>query len=83
VRRIWRGFEVRENSSTDGDGFVIRLVVRKGLIHNYEIQVGGRAIFEYWIPAQDLTELNANFVGQIEPVEELDDADGPLRDVDR
>jgi hypothetical protein len=29
-------------------------------------QVGGATILEYWIPAEDLEELNANIVGLIE-----------------
>ena len=29
-------------------------------------QVGGRAIVEYWIPAEDLAGLNASIVGLIE-----------------
>jgi hypothetical protein len=33
-------------------------------------QVGGRTILEYWIPAEDLAELNANIVGPIELVAE-------------
>ena len=40
---------------------------RRDFLDNYEThQVGGRAIVEYWIPAGDLTELNANIVGRIE-----------------
>jgi hypothetical protein len=27
--------------------------------------VGGQTILEYWIPAEDLTTLNANIVGTI------------------
>jgi hypothetical protein len=29
-------------------------------------QVGGRTILEYWIPAEDLDDLNANIVGDIQ-----------------
>jgi hypothetical protein len=30
-----------------------------------------RTILEYWIPAEDLTDLNANIVGKIEVVAEV------------
>jgi len=33
-------------------------------------QVGGRTVLEYWTPANDLGELNANLVGPIEVVAE-------------
>jgi hypothetical protein len=32
---------------------------------------GGRTILEYWIPAEDLDELNENIVGRIEVVAEF------------
>jgi hypothetical protein len=34
-------------------------------------QAGGRTILEYWIPAEDLDELNENIVGRIEVVAEF------------
>jgi len=38
----------------------------------YEVhQVGGQTILEYWIPAADLDDLNANIVGPIEVVAEF------------
>jgi hypothetical protein len=37
----------------------------------YDVQqVGGATILEYWIPAEDLDELNANIVGTIDVVAE-------------
>jgi len=33
-------------------------------------QAGGNTILEYWIPADDLPEFNANIVGTIEVVAE-------------
>ena len=33
-------------------------------------QVGGQTVLEYWIPAEDLAELNANIIGVIELVAE-------------
>jgi hypothetical protein len=45
--------------------------VAKKLLHRYSVQqAGGRAILEYWIPADDLDELNANIAGLIEVVAE-------------
>lgn len=52
-------------------GYVTRFRVRRPFLDRYEVhQVGGRTILEYWIPAEDLAELNANIVGLIELVAE-------------
>ena len=54
-----------------GAGFVTRFEVRKSFLDRYEVhQVGGQTILEYWIPAEDLDEMNENIVGQIEVVSE-------------
>jgi len=59
------------NVMHSGSGYVTRFRVRRSFIDRYEIhQVGGRAILEYWIPAEDLAKLNANIVGPIELVAE-------------
>jgi hypothetical protein len=59
------------NVPQSGSGYVTRFRVRRCFLDRYEIhQVGGRAILEYWIPAEDLAELNANIVGTIELVAE-------------
>ena len=43
-----------------------------GWVTRYEVhQVGGRTILEYWIPAEELDELNANIVGPISVVAEF------------
>jgi hypothetical protein len=34
-------------------------------------QVGGQTILEYWIPAGELPEFNANIVGRIEVIAEF------------
>lgn len=48
-----------------------RFEVRCSFLDKYEVhQVGGRTILEYWIPAEDLNELNANIVGTIDVVAE-------------
>lgn len=59
------------NVKASGAGFVTRFEVRKSFLDRYEVhQVGGQTILEYWIPAEDLDELNENIVGQIEVVAE-------------
>lgn len=60
------------NVSVSGVGYVTRFRVRRSFLDRYEVhQVGGRTILEYWIPAEDLDELNANLVGEIEVVAEF------------
>ena len=55
------------NVKASGVGFVTRFDVRKDFLDRYEVhQVGGQTILEYWIPAEDLAEMNRNIVGQIE-----------------
>src|ERR1017187_6371331 len=59
------------NVSNSGVGYVMRFEVAKAFMVCYEVhQVGGRTILEYWIPAEDLDELNANILGTIEVVAE-------------
>lgn len=66
--RIARDWNVRH----DGAGYVTRFAVRTAFLDRYEVhQAGGRTILEYWIPAEDLVELNANIVGRIEVVAEF------------
>ena len=65
--RIARDWNVKHS----GAGFVTRFEVRKEFLDRYEVQqVGGATILEYWIPAEDLIELNANIVGTIDIVAE-------------
>jgi hypothetical protein len=61
--KIARDWNVRQS----GAGFVTRFQVRRSFLDQYEVhQVGGQAILEYWIPAEDLPALNASIVGAIE-----------------
>ena len=54
-----------------GSGYVVRFEVRRSFLDNYEVhQVGGQAILDYWIPAQELPALKASIVGEIELVAE-------------
>ncbi|GII22602.1 hypothetical protein Pme01_21990 [Planosporangium mesophilum] len=59
------------NVKHSGVGYVTRFQVRRAFLDRYDVhQVGGDTILEYWIPAEDLDELNANLVGTIEVVAE-------------
>ena len=45
--------------------------MKKGFMDRYKIQkVGSETHTEWWIPAEDLEELNDNIVGQIEVIGE-------------
>jgi hypothetical protein len=59
------------NVKDSGSGFVTRFNVKKSFIQRYEIQkVGTTHHTEWWIPAEDLEELNDNIVGLIEVIRE-------------
>jgi hypothetical protein len=52
-----------------GAGYVTRFKVNADFLARYEIhQVGTSKHREYWIPAEELDEFNANIVGLIEVV---------------
>jgi hypothetical protein len=60
--RIAREWNVPEK----GVGYVTRFDVRKSFLDRYHVQkVGGKDILEYWIPAAELDEMNANIAGAI------------------
>jgi hypothetical protein len=64
----------RWNAAGDGIGYVTRFEVRAAFMGRYEIQKVGRADHtEWWIPAEDLEELNDNIVGLIEVIGEFRD----------
>jgi hypothetical protein len=59
------------NVAESGVGYVTRFRVRKAFLDKYMVhRVGGEDVQEYWIPSDDLTELNSNIVGIIEVVAE-------------
>ncbi|NVJ60757.1 MAG: hypothetical protein HWE27_10210 [Gammaproteobacteria bacterium] len=59
------------NVKSKGIGYVTKFEVRKQFIDNYKIHtVGGRHHTEWWIPAEDLDELNDNIFGLIEVIGE-------------
>jgi len=57
------------NVKDSGIGYVTKFIVKKEFMDRYEIQkVGGSHHTEWWVPAEDLEELNDNIVGVIEVV---------------
>ena len=53
-------------------GYVSKFEVRSEFLGAYEIHtVGSTAHQEYWIPAAELSQFNANIVGQIEIISEF------------
>lgn len=68
--KIARDWNAKYNK--DKLGYVTKFKVCKEFLDNYEIQVvGGEMFEEYWIPAEDLEEFNANIVGEIEVIVEF------------
>lgn len=62
--QIARDWNTREPSKA---GFVTQFRVRRRFIEQFERKiVGGHMHEEYWIPAEQLLELNGNIIGQIE-----------------
>lgn len=60
------------NVKASGAGFVTRFHVRADFMSRYRIEkVGGAEHTEWWVPAEDLEQLNDNIVGAIEVVEEF------------
>lgn len=59
------------NVSQFGKGYVTKFAVRKDFVNKYNVEtVGGSSHTEWWIPANDLAELNRNIVGKIEVIYE-------------
>jgi hypothetical protein len=60
------------NAPASGIGYVTRFRVRREFINRYPMHTVGASIHtEWWIPAEDLNELNANIVGVIEVIAEF------------
>jgi len=54
------------NVKASGVGYVTRFVLDKSYLDRYDVQqAGGQTILEYWIPAEDLDELNRHIIGLI------------------
>jgi hypothetical protein len=57
------------NVADSGHGYVTRFSVRRRFMERYEVHTVGAAHHtEWWIPSEDLDELNANIVGKIEVI---------------
>jgi hypothetical protein len=72
----WLNYAIRIardwNVKASGVGYVTRFDVQKDYLDQYDVQrAGGETILEYWIPAEDLNELNRHIVGLIEVVREF------------
>lgn len=60
------------NVSRSGAGYVTRFHVRDAFLRQYDVHtVGSSAHQEYWIPAEELAELNRNIVGAIAVIAEF------------
>jgi len=61
------------NLSQFGIGYVTRFEVKSDFVNRYEIKkVGGAHHTEWWIPAEDLDQLNANIMGKIEVIAKVE-----------
>lgn len=62
----------RWNVAESGVGYVTRFEVAKEFMDRYDVKcVGAKHHTEWWIPAEELDELNENIVGRIEIVRTL------------
>ncbi len=60
------------NVPASGYGCVARFQVRQSFMSRYAVQqVGGGQHTEWWVPAEELEQLNENIVGQIEVIHEF------------
>ncbi len=67
-----REITVKWNVPADGVGYVKRFFVQKSFMDRFPVQtVGGERHTEWWIPAEDLEELNDNLIGCIEVIGEF------------
>ncbi len=68
IAREWNTKDERSSFA----GYVLRFNVRTEFLNQYQMRVVGDSIHrEYWIPANDLKDLNSNIVGSIELVSEF------------
>jgi hypothetical protein len=69
--QIARDWNVKDPASGHR-GFVTRFRVLADFLRHYHAkQVGAAMHQEYWIPAEDLDEMNGNIVGSIEVIAEF------------
>lgn len=68
AREIAAKWNVRDS----GVGYVTKFRVKKEFADRYDIQkVGSEQHTEWWIPSEDLDELNNSIVGRIEVIAEI------------
>lgn len=68
IARDWNA----KDPQADYSGYVLRFHVRRSFLDGYEThRVGGRRHEEYWIPAAELEQFNANIIGKIEVIAEF------------
>ena len=59
----------RWNGADYGEGYVTKFEVSKAFMDRYSVEKVGSGIHtEWWVPAEDLEELNDNIHGKIEVV---------------
>jgi hypothetical protein len=59
------------NVNQYGKGYITEFQVKRSFMDRYRIEtVGNSSHTEWWIPAEDVEEMNANIVGLIRVVEE-------------
>jgi len=60
------------NITDFGAGYVTKFEVAKLFMDRYPIKcVGNKSHTEWWLPAEDLEELNQNIIGKIEVIGEF------------
>ena len=80
--QIARDWNARHNA--EKVGYVTKFAVRRAFLDRYERKVvGARRHEEYWIPAEELQEFNANIVGEIEVTARYTDSDGAALEQER
>jgi len=68
IARDWNTKDERSGFA----GFVLRFRVRTEFLRAYKLHIVGSSDHrEYWIPAGDLAQFNANIVGKIELITEF------------
>lgn len=65
------------NVAQSGSGYVTRFQVQASFMQRYAVQqVGASHHTEWWVPAEELEQLNDHIVGLIEVIAEFKAADG-------
>lgn len=60
------------NVPASGSGYVTRFAVKRSFMDKYAVQQVGAGVHkEWWVPAEDLEDLNDNIVGKIEVIGEF------------